>query len=78
MKYLFRVTEKRVTTLLRGVDFVHNSDKITFIEDGKSIRMQDLCQVLFNAKYGFVVFTTDEKFCYEFQRELADMISRGT
>lgn len=70
MKYLFRVTENKIETLLRGVDFETNGKIIVFAEDGKNIRMEDLNVVLINYKYGYVAFTDEEKNCKTLQLKI--------
>ena len=70
MKYLFRVTEDKIETLLRGVDFNSNGKAITFVEDGKAIPTEDLNEILINYKYGYVAFTDEEKNCKTLQLKI--------
>lgn len=77
MKFLFLVTEDNVTTLLRGVDFVHNSQIIFLLEEKKDVLMCDLNEVLFNAKKGFVVFTDDLRRCSELQNKIKNFKTKG-
>lgn len=77
MKFLFLVTEDNVTTLLRGVDFVHNSQIIFLLEEQKDVLMCDLNEVLFNAKKGFVVFTDDLRRCNELQNKIKNFKTKG-
>ena len=73
MKILFRVTSSKISTLLRGLDFDHDSDFITFFEDEKRIPINYLGDILLNGKYGFVAFTTEEKSCKKLQHDILEL-----
>lgn len=59
MKYLFKVTNDSVETLLNGVDFELRGKLIILLKENCRILRYDLNEILINFNQGFVIFTDD-------------------
>lgn len=59
MKYLFKITNDSVKTLLNGVDFELRGKLIILLEENCKILRYNLNEILINFNQGFVIFTDD-------------------
>ena len=70
MKFLFRVTLDSIDTLLRGVHFTSDGEKITLIKENKTIMCEDLDHMLLNAELGYVIFTENLNKLSDYQLQI--------
>lgn len=72
MKFLFKVTQDKIVTLLNGKDFNIIPSGVQF-SDGKKLHSLDFNIVLISLKEGYVAFTQSESECKGLQKQIQDI-----
>lgn len=73
MNILYKITDEKVTVMVKYRDYTIQGNKIIF-NDSKSIRVSDLEEVHVNADEGFVIFTTSPEKIGKYFKKVCKLI----